>query len=109
MDDPLIYHGALKAKWGSEALSAIKDIREKVSEIVLPLLIYHGCDDHLVPLSASEFVFAAVSSSNKTFEVITMKCVCFRPGDLCWDQSPFVLNRRLVCQALISNLFLGLL
>ena len=72
----MIYHGALKAKWGSEALSAIKDIREKVSEIVLPLLIYHGCDDDLVPFSASEFVFAAVSSSNKTFEVqITIKCV----------------------------------
>lgn len=68
----MIYHGPLKAKWGSEAFSAIKDIRERVSEIVLPLLIFHGGDDVLVPFSASEYIFAAVSSSNKTFEVLTV-------------------------------------
>ena len=68
-DDPLIYHGALKARWGSEALSAIKEIRQKVHEISLPMLIFHGNNDQLVPFSASEFVFANVSSSNKTFEV----------------------------------------
>ena len=69
IDDPLIYHGALKARWGSEALSAIKEIRQKVHEVSLPMLIFHGCDDQLVPFSASEFIFANVSSSTKTFEV----------------------------------------
>lgn len=69
IDDPLIYHGSLKARWGSEALSAIKEIRQKLHEITLPMLIFHGCDDQLVPFSASEFIFANVSSSNKTFEV----------------------------------------
>ncbi len=68
-DDPLIYHGALKARWGSEALSAIKEVRQNVHDIALPMLIFHGNDDQLVPFSASEFVFANVSSTNKTFEV----------------------------------------
>lgn len=74
IDDPLIYHGALKARWGSEVLSAIKEIRQKVYEITLPMLIFHGRDDRLVPFSASEFVFANVSSSNKTFEVHNRVC-----------------------------------
>ena len=68
-NDPLIHHGPLKARWVSEALSAINEIKQKVAEIILPMLIFHGCDDQLVPFSASEFVFANVSSSNKTFEV----------------------------------------
>ena len=72
-DDPLIYHGSLKAKWCSEALSAIKEVRQKVHEITLPMLIFHGNDDQLVPFSASEFIFANVSSCNKTFEVCNHK------------------------------------
>lgn len=71
IDDPLIHHGALKARWCSEALSAMKEIRQKVHEVALPMLIFHGNDDQLVPFSASEFIFANISSSNKTFEVGT--------------------------------------
>ena len=86
-DDPLIYHGALKARWGSEALSAIKEIRQKVHEISLPMLIFHGNSDQLVPFSASEFIFANVSSSNKMFEVCSKtyhKSVY--PNKFLWDK-----------------------
>ena len=59
----------LKAKWSAEFVDAVKAAREKVNEINLPALIFHGTDDAIVPFTASEFLNGNIASSDKTFEV----------------------------------------
>ena len=74
-DDPLVYHGPLKAKWATEIMATIKMFRQRVGDVTLPLLIAHGTEDHLVPFTASQFVFANTSSADKTFEVNCPYCI----------------------------------
>lgn len=69
VEDPLVYHGALKAKWGVEFIDSQRAVRPRVDQINLPLLIIHGSDDGLVPISASQFVMDNVGSADKRFEV----------------------------------------
>ena len=67
--DPLVYHMGLKAKWTVEFLRGIDVGREAIKSISIPALIFHGTEDKLVPFTASEFVHANISSSDKKFEV----------------------------------------
>ena len=69
IDDPLNYHGSMKAGWGCASIKAISNFRPQVKDIQLPLLVIHGTDDHLVPISASEFIASTVSSSGVRYEV----------------------------------------
>ena len=67
--DPLIFHDPLKAKWASEMLTYIEVARMKLPSITIPVLIFHGTNDSLVPLTASEFISKNISSQDKKFEV----------------------------------------
>ena len=68
-NDPLIWHGPLKARWGIALMTSIELFRENVDQITLPLLLIHGSEDHLVPLSTSHFINDNASSQEKRFEV----------------------------------------
>ncbi len=68
IEDDLVYHGVIKAKWGSATLEAIAMFKEQVSRIELPLLLIHGTEDTIIPLSASAFVAANVTSQQIRFE-----------------------------------------
>lgn len=68
MEDELIYHGACKAKWATSSIVGIEKIREQISRIELPLLLIHGTEDNMVPISGSEFIAANVKSSLVKFE-----------------------------------------
>ena len=69
VDDELIYHGGCKAKWATASIAAIAELREQIKKIQLPLLLIHGIDDKLVPISGSEFIASNVSSPHLRFEV----------------------------------------
>ena len=73
VNDPQVWHGPLKARWGVEFVSSITLFRENVAKICLPLLLIHGSDDNLVPITSSHFIYDNVSSQEKKFEVCTMK------------------------------------
>jgi acylglycerol lipase len=66
-EDPLVYHGGMRARWGHEMLLAMDSFWKDAAKITLPLLLIHGTDDKLIPIAASEKYEAAVSSSDKTF------------------------------------------
>ena len=68
VEDPLVYHGGLKAKWGASLSESMKAVRLRIGEIKLPLLIFQGTDDRLVPFSASQFVMDNVGAEDKTFK-----------------------------------------
>ncbi len=67
-EDELVYHGAMKAKWASASIAATAKLRDEISKIQLPLLIIHGTNDNLVPITSSEFIAANVTSTNVRFE-----------------------------------------
>lgn len=69
INDPLIHHGKVKAKWAHENFEAMKIARAKLHEIVIPALLIHGEDDQIVPISASEFIYGEIGSTEKTFKV----------------------------------------
>ena len=69
VEDPLVNHGSVKAKWGVEYINSQRAVRTRVGGITLPLLIIHGTEDRLVPISASQFVMDNVGSAEKLFEV----------------------------------------
>lgn len=68
-DDPLIWHGGLKAGWIDELMMAMGQGRTNMSTITLPLFLMHGDKDVLVPFSASQFIRSNIGSQDVTFEV----------------------------------------
>ncbi len=64
--DPLIFDGKGPARTAAEVLNAISDIREKSSQLKLPLLAMHGSADQVTPPSGDDDLVAAASSTDKT-------------------------------------------
>jgi len=65
-EDPLIYHGAIKARFGHESLMAIEKIRtQTVYDITIPILIMHGTKDKIILLEGSQYIY---DNAHKTQE-----------------------------------------
>ena len=69
VDDPLMWHGSLKARWSVSMISAIESFRENVGTITLPLLLMHGAEDKIVAAASAHFINDNVGSQDKRFEV----------------------------------------
>ncbi|KAJ7377883.1 hypothetical protein OS493_025777 [Desmophyllum pertusum] len=68
-NDPLIWHGGMKARWANAILDAMDDIQSKTSMINTPFLVVHGDDDQLVKIDSSQFLHENSPSRDKTFKV----------------------------------------
>ncbi|CAI8010887.1 Monoglyceride lipase [Geodia barretti] len=68
-NDPLVWHGPWKAGWGAAMMESITLLRENAARISLPLLLMHGSEDNLVPITASHFINDNATSQEKKFEV----------------------------------------
>jgi len=62
LNDPLVYHGGVRARMGIELIDAINNAKDLAPQIQWPFLIMHGTEDKLVPFSASEEFFAKCTS-----------------------------------------------
>eukprot|EP00731_Ephydatia_muelleri_P001909 Em0001g1909a len=69
VEDPLVWHGGMKAGWIYEFGLALTEARANIRSITLPLFLMHGDGDRLVPISASEFIRANIGSQDKQYEV----------------------------------------
>jgi alpha-beta hydrolase superfamily lysophospholipase len=69
INDPLVYTGKLRARWGTELLKTMEKLKSKISELSLPILIMHGSADRLSDPSSSKMVFDGVSSKEKTLKL----------------------------------------
>ena len=69
VEDPLVWHGGMKAGWIYEFGLALTEARANIHSITLPLFLMHGDGDRLVPISASEFIRANIGSQDKQYEV----------------------------------------
>jgi alpha-beta hydrolase superfamily lysophospholipase len=67
--DPLVYQGKLPARTVAELTAAIETYPERVTKIVLPLLVMHGSADEITPDSASRMVHERAGSADKRLKI----------------------------------------
>ncbi len=65
-EDPLVYHGRVKARTGAEILAAMERLPARLPRLSVPLLALHGTHDQICPLAGSAMVHDAVSSPDRT-------------------------------------------
>lgn len=64
--DPLV-HSKTSARAGAEGMAALEWVQAHAGELRVPLLLYHGAGDRLVPIEGSRSFFANAGSADKTF------------------------------------------
>lgn len=62
--DPMVYHGPIRARTGAQLTAAIAETTTRFSAITLPLLVLHGTDDGLAPVSGSRRLVAEAGSED---------------------------------------------
>lgn len=67
--DPLVYHRGVRARTGAELFRAMKEIRENMEAVRLPLLILQGTADRLVEPTGSKFLYKQAESEDKTLHL----------------------------------------
>jgi len=67
--DPLNYLGKLRARTGAEILQTVVAMQPRLEALKLPLLVFHGTADRLVPPAATEFVAEHVGSADLTVKM----------------------------------------
>ena len=65
-EDPLVYHGRIKARTGAEILMTMAGLPARLPRLSLPLLILHGTGDLICDPAGSTMVHNRVSSPDKT-------------------------------------------
>ena len=68
-DDPLIYHGKVRARLGFEMLRTGPYVLGRAHNIELPILIQQGTADKLASVAGVEALFDALGSADKTLEL----------------------------------------
>ncbi len=72
-DDPLVWHGGMKAKLSVCCLKAFEHIKSKMADIHIPYLTVHGSDDKITDVSGAKNLQENAASSDKT---LTVKYSC---------------------------------
>jgi alpha-beta hydrolase superfamily lysophospholipase len=68
--DPLVYTGRMRARTGTEILRLESLFPpERLAELKLPVLIYHGGADPIMPPASSEYLYRHVGSGDKLHKV----------------------------------------
>lgn len=66
--DPLNYRGKVRVGMGYFILQAARDVRARMNELQLPLLIFHGEADKICPPKGSQLLYDGVGSTDKTLK-----------------------------------------
>jgi alpha-beta hydrolase superfamily lysophospholipase len=67
--DPLVYTGKMSARLAAEMFDAMAAVRAAAGGITLPILLLHGSADSLTAPAGSQFLFNAVSSTDKQLKL----------------------------------------
>jgi len=65
-EDPLVYRGAWRVGLAGEILDTSEALRGRVQELTLPLLVLHGEQDEISPVSGAKYVYENAASTDKT-------------------------------------------
>merc|ERR1712194_828476 len=69
-EDKLNYYGGLKIRMGMNFMSAMHQLKEKMSQITIPILNVHGAEDPICSPQGSQQLNAGVSSVDKTLMML---------------------------------------
>lgn len=69
VDDPLTWHGGVKARLAVCLLDLINDVTARFSDVTLPLYIIHGTDDFLCSSEGSQLLYDKARSANKVLKM----------------------------------------
>jgi alpha-beta hydrolase superfamily lysophospholipase len=64
--DPLVDHQRLRVGMVYQMIELGREIRSQAHRLVIPLLIMHGEDDQLTPISGAQFLYREASTGDKT-------------------------------------------
>ena len=64
--DPLYYHGRMPARTGAELVSATQRIAQRMEELTIPILLFHGTEDRLTAPAGSTQLYSRAQSTDKT-------------------------------------------
>ena len=67
--DPLVHHGRIPTRTGAEIIRVGEETRRQADRIELPLLILQGTADAVVLCEATEALYQAVGSGDKTLRL----------------------------------------
>jgi acylglycerol lipase len=67
--DPLVHHGRIPVRTGTEAMRAMAEVNARMEELTLPLLIFHGTNDNLAHPAGSKQLYARAASADKTLRL----------------------------------------
>ncbi|ELT90862.1 hypothetical protein CAPTEDRAFT_228940 [Capitella teleta] len=67
-EDPLVWHGGLKARMASELIDAMEDLSKRLAEFTHPFLLLHGTDDKLCDISGADLFDKETGSTDKTYK-----------------------------------------
>jgi alpha-beta hydrolase superfamily lysophospholipase len=67
--DPNVVTGPLRVRMGYQMMTVGQQIRARAASLRLPLLILHGSDDPVTPVSGSRYIAEHAGSANKTLKI----------------------------------------
>ena len=67
--DPLVYHGKIYNRTWLELIRASKAVKERCSEIQIPVLILHSREDQITGFEAGQEMYAKIGSNDKTLKL----------------------------------------
>lgn len=68
-DDPLVWHGRLKAKWAICQYDLFSELRSRLKEVTCPFFALHGTEDKLCDPSGSQMIYDNASSVHKQIKM----------------------------------------
>ncbi len=66
--DPLVEHGNVRVRMGYQLLTNSRTVKTHLSELKLPVFIFHGADDKLTPPAGSQMLYDGLGSTDKTLK-----------------------------------------
>lgn len=69
INDPLVYRGKISARLGAELIKAMRELKNGMPQIRLPILIMHGANDRLCDPEGSLILYERISSEDKTLKL----------------------------------------
>ncbi len=67
--DPLVVRKPFRIRLGAELLRTVQDIRQRLHELKMPILIVHGSADQLTPVSGAHVLYEQAGTDDKTLKV----------------------------------------
>jgi len=68
-NDPFVYRQPVRLQMVAEMIERSAYLRENASKLTLPVLIAHGSEDTITPVSGSNYLYSHIKSKDKTLKV----------------------------------------